>query len=1196
MNVMKRHKRVEDLDGPQRAAAEATGNTVVAAGAGSGKTTVLAARYVRLLETGRMTSGDRVHVRNILVLTFTRKAAAEMYARIYGALAEAAAEAGRSAESGKGDPDLAIHLSACLAGFSQAQISTFDSFASRIARSGCARFGVSPDFAVDEERAREAAERLALSFILEHREEEALRDIVSALGLEGTREDLLAELAVRRMSLSSPPDFVAFHASQAERLEAMAEASRENIIAMRSAALDYAGARTTDTAKRWIDALSADPGESEDEFLRFLAGFEGLRKPPSNSKDEAALFLSECVPGLKKAAEAHRDIAATRAAHPGRLALYRRLDAFRAEWDAVRRSEKTLTFRDVATLALDTLESDPSVRQHYRQLYRYAMVDEFQDDDELQKRILFLLAGREEQGIGESEPSEKHLEPDKLFFVGDEKQSIYLFRGADVSVFRGLAEELGTLSAGSATMTLSRNFRSEPGIIRMINAVFPSVMAPRDPERGRESFEAAFEPLEARAPTPGVESRFVYLELPRRDGPPDRLRDPAECEAWEVARIVRDAVEGASLLVADRKTGRARPARYEDFAVLLRSTGNQVHFEKYFRLFDVPYGSENACGLFSEAVACDLYYALRTALYPKERNTLAAYLRSPFAGLSDEALVRLLLSEADPLSPESARLVSEAERSALARGAATLRELSAMADRAPIARCLCYLWFEAGYRAALLRDPVAAAFEEHFELMHSLAVEADARGRPLAAFVAQLEPLVGKPDKLEVDLPRESSRGVRIMTVHKSKGLEFPIVIVPQAHNVGQDRAAREAWYWDEEMGPTFKPPQAMGIKSHNAFFENSKERREDMEGAEIKRLLYVALTRAESHIVVTAIEPYRDDAKDRSFRSLLAGALGLFDPPSPICARRDEAAESMGTPSFELAPFGELTALSSGAFVGSIPERSDIEYFNLVAGTRGKTGFRKGADRSSPGKKAESSTIPLVDRKAYAPTISVTGIAERYAKLTAERDIERSADDEGRGIKLEIPPYLAPPPGLAPATWGSLVHASLEERLSMRPVQGIPTTLQSTLAEALGDETKVDEAMEKARRLAGVFLESELGSRALAAGERHVELKVAIALDESTSRDAPKYARGSIDLAFVEPGRVVVVDFKTDSTISAGAHELQVNAYKRAAESIFGLPAQAWVFYLYGGGRAISAGSGTTAIRLEEALEEISLQTSVSI
>lgn len=1195
MSARRKYRRVEDLEGEQLRAASAMANAVVAAGAGSGKTMVLAARYVRLVEAGRLRSGERVGCRNILVLTFTRKAAAEMYARIYGALAESAELAT--------EPGLKAHLASCLADFSAAQISTFDSFASRVARSGSARFGIAPDFAVDEDGARRKASDLALSFVIERREESALRDLVSALGLGGARDDVLAELALRRMSVSSPPDFEAFHAAQARRLDELAASAREGILAMRAAVLEYAGGKTTDTSKRWIDAMSAEPGEDDAGFLAFLDGLSGLRKPGSNSRDEASLFLSESVEGIRKAVDSCRDLAATRAAHPGRLALYRRLDDFRRQWDAARRAAKILTFRDVAQLALDTLAADPEVRRHYQGLYRYAMIDEFQDDDELQKRILYLLAARPDYEGGAPGPAD--LESDKLFFVGDEKQSIYLFRGADVSVFRSLAAELGRDAEGSAELGLSRNYRSEPGIIDMINAIFPTVMASADPERGHESFEARFEKLEARRPTEGVRPVFAYLELPRgeaagrgHDGPADdpgaSLRSAAECEAWEVARLIRAWVESGGPLVADRGAGRARPARYEDFAVLLRSTGNQVHFEKYFRLFGLPYASENACGLFSEAVACDLYYALRVALYPEDRNALAAYFRSPFAGLSDEAVVRLLMLAApagggspgargpSAFSPEAAEALPEAERGNHARGVETRTRLAAMADRASVAACLRYLWFEAGYRASLLRDPVASAFEEHFELMHSLAVAADEAGRCLASFVAELELLVGKPDKLEADLPREGASGVRIMTVHKSKGLEFPVVVVPQANNAGQDRASREAWYWEEGLGPTFKPPPSIGRRSRNAFFEASKVRRSAMEAAEIKRLLYVALTRAESHIVVTATEPYRADSSGRSFRSLLGSSLGLFEAPSPLARDASDAAAapaSEGADRVSLEPFGPLTALPSGALVGLIPERGDLEYYRLVEAAASPLA---GAAPARGAGAAPSMPPPVPERRAGPVASTVTAAAE----LLARRDAGEAAGGPAReapreGAPLEMPPALAPPPGLPSDAWGSLVHAVLEARLAPRPREPrIPAKLRETLEE--GGEAAARGAIERATRLAEVFLGSELGRRALASKERYVELKVALGLDRSVAPNAPRYLRGSIDLAFAEEGGMVIVDYKTDASMLAGRHDPQVAAYKAAAEAIFGRRTEAWVFYLYGGGMALGVDEEGSAPGLE--------------
>jgi ATP-dependent helicase/nuclease subunit A len=496
-----------------------------------------------------------------------------------------------------------------------------------------------------------------------------------------------------------------------------------------------------------------------------------------------------------------------------------------------------------------------------------------------------------------------------------------------------------------------------------------------------------------------------------------------------------------------------------------------------------------------------------------------------------------------------------------------------MADKAPIAVCLSFLWFETGYRACLLRDPVASAFEEHFELVHTLAVQADARSESLSAFVAELEGYIGKPDKLEIELPRESSRGVRIMTVHKSKGLEFPVVIIPQANNVGRNLGAGDSWYWEEKLGPTFKPPAAVGSRSRNAFFEGAREHRAAMEGAELKRLLYVALTRAESHIVVTSTAPYREDAAGRSFRSLLAPALGLFEEPSPLAAAKGRADSKATAGTFSLPPFGLLASLPSGALVGLIPERSDHEYFALVRGAK-----RRGAS-AGDFSAAAIATIPLVDRRAWQLSASVSSFSARFEKSTPPL-----------GENLEIRSELAAPEGLDADIWGTLVHAVLESRLKpraggLRLSPGLETALESAL-----DGKAQKEAMQRASRLAEVFLDSELGRRALAAKERYVELKIAIGLrvENSTSAETPRCAarraRGSIDLAFVEGDKVVVVDYKTDASITAGAHDFQVAAYKGAGAKIFGLRAEAWVFYLYGGGRAVLVDEDGSAPRLEDA------------
>jgi ATP-dependent exoDNAse (exonuclease V) beta subunit len=208
-----------------------------------------------------------------------------------------------------------------------------------------------------------------------------------------------------------------------------------------------------------------------------------------------------------------------------------------------------------------------------------------------------------------------------------------------------------------------------------------------------------------------------------------------------------------------------------------------------------------------------------------------------------------------------------------------------------------------------------------------------------------------------------------------------------------------------------------------------------------------------------------------------------------------------------------------------------------------------------------------------------VTALAERYisgepAAIPAER--------------LAIGPDLAAPASISPELWGSLVHAVLEARLGPT-AQPLEAKLREELEEAAGGEAAARGAIERAEALAGVFLASELGLRALASSERLVELKVAIGLDETASRNAPRTAKGSVDLAFAEGDRVVVVDYKTDTAVRGGEHDLQVAAYVRAARDIFGRPAEGWVFYLYGGGIALRVEDADGAPRLEDALRSTS-------
>ena len=194
--------------------------------------------------------------------------------------------------------------------------------------------------------------------------------------------------------------------------------------------------------------------------------------------------------------------------------------------------------------------------------------DEFQDNNELQKQILFLLAerlGYEGDGV----PGPEFLERSKLFFVGDEKQSIYRFRGADVSVFKSLSSEI--VKAGGASIDLRTNYRTEPDLIEEFNRIFLRVMA-----NGGESFEADFESLGTR-PAKGIQSRFDYFIKPKKEEKNEDEASQEQAEAAFVANLVKKMTETDEYLIPDSKAenGRRRP-KYNEIAILYRTMSRQI--------------------------------------------------------------------------------------------------------------------------------------------------------------------------------------------------------------------------------------------------------------------------------------------------------------------------------------------------------------------------------------------------------------------------------------------------------------------------------------------------------------------------------------------------------------------------------------------------------------------------------------------
>lgn len=1115
------------LDGldPQRQlpAVRETRNAVVAAGAGSGKTRVLSVRYLALVRE-RGLDPER-----IICLTFTNKAAAEMRERIHAMLAACAED----------DPA----FRPALASFPASRVSTLDSFCSEIARNGAPRWGIAPDFGVDETAAREATAEFTVNWLMACRSDPLAAEFLAANGFENAAEGLAA-LASARGGLFGAVDSGFDADAQLDGLLNLARDHHALLTDLLKGGQDL-DPGTAAGGKAWIEAAARFPDWPDDIHdpagLRALgdacAAVAGLRKP--SGKSPAAGYYNGVTDQVRSYADIVRLAAAVLTGGRQEQALAFIRGYIRDAADA-RAASGMLGFSDVAYLALATLRDDLTLRHWYASRFDAIMIDEFQDNNVLQKDLLYLLAGdpRANPRAGVV-PGPEGLRPGVLFFVGDEKQSIYAFRQADVRVFRGLEDELSRAPGGLGRHDLSVNWRSEPGLIDFFNTTFAAVFPPSGADA--RDYEARFEGLLAGPPTFGVEAVARYLEIQPAGGN-DGYLGADETQARRIAVLIGELVDGGVPVAGKDGSGKnALPCRHEDIAILFRSSASQNVVERHLRLAGIPYTAVSTAGLYAESILGDLYSVLRLSAYPHDRHALACALRGPFARLSDEGTVAVL--ESGGLEATGAALTAD-DGSRLGALGATLSGIAERADRDSLAGMVAWLWYERGLRWNVLREPANAAFLDHFDYAWALAAAADRRGLRLADFVSELEERMGTVEKLvDVAVPRPGARGVNLMTVHASKGLEFPVVILPSLENSGRNdtqapvnRGRRLGWSLRlvDDAGYSSNPLADLE-KKLEALEKTGGQKVMTERLAETARLFYVACTRATSRLYLFGKAPSREDKDGNSFRGLLLRAW-----PNLAAATDKEPIPAWTRPK------------------GGILDRDLVPPLSLKDYAAIKPAARDSGVRRARAV-ADAPVIQMPERRARLAVTEAAALV--HAGLPWQDGAPLAAETEIPGT-----------PSLTDAQFGTLCHLWVQaaiQRSGARPV------LPPDLAAAVGRLPAASRAaLEKeAETLASNFLATDLGQAALRAA-RHPDagalasapVVFAVEYPFVYRAPGPVYLSGSMDLVFGDASGVTVVDFKTDRHEDPAAHRFQLSVYRESAQDIFGRPASALVYYLRSG------------------------------
>ncbi len=1144
---------IGELDDSQRDAARIGTNAVIAAGAGSGKTRVLAARYLHLVVERGMP------VDEILALTFTRKAAAEMYARINATLRDTDHPNAREAVEN-------FHL---------ARIDTIDAFCNSVARSACRRYGIAPDFEIDNDRARDLAEEMALPFFIERRASPAIRQLMKRYSLAELPGRLFADTMVRHSPISSPPDFAAWFERQRAETSRLFDSTLDELYRT-AAALGNCGdgAKMLETIREILVNVPERPERNDrkgiTDILAFGSRLAGVSLAGNTKKDN--------VNEAKEQIRAYRDTL-----HPKLLSLanfilnedivketFSLLAEFRDLFNASKRERGILTFTDVSRMAVDALRDDPDLRAGYKDSVSAIMIDEFQDDNALQRDLLFLIAERPDRREP-TVPGPEDLCPDKLFFVGDEKQSIYRFRGADVAVFRSLSGDLGA----AKMPVLGTNYRTETPLLELFNLIFPRVF--RDPEGFPDSrlppYEAGFSPIGTSRDTAALDPSLdaVLVAKSRSGDGGEEALSPAETEAAEVAsRIVELIASGYPV----RGDDGARPVEADDIAILFRSGGHQHLFEYYLREFGIAYQTENLRGLFADAPVNDIYALLRLAVFPSDSTAYAMLLRSPLVGIGDEGFARALLARTaeeeagtGPFDESAEEGMSEADRAQFTRGRALYLDIQKDADRVPIAELVSRVWYGAGYRYSLLTEPALERYASLYDYFFELARQADARGETLASFLDRMAALMDSDEKIEgLDIPVERSGGVHLMTVHKSKGLEFPVVFLADAGSAGRSNPNPDPVFFSGDAGlsvNTGGPDDAEDARS-NWFYEACKEEERKKEEAELRRLLYVAMTRAETKLILSAvIDDKRGDQDDGAAgESRDPGTSGPDNDAREILvaalAKKLETADKnrkeVSTRSFLDLLLEPLSTLESDRFrLTVIPPMTRAEVMERMGGgtakhasITGKASSRKGGKSTGfYGLENYPEDIPVATylpsaRTRYSAT-SLPPAEARDGEIPGGQAPDKEPTSGASGAETALDRLLSAE-NLSATDFGTLVHQAIEARFEGREISA-PDSLKPALSGMVEG-----------------FFSSDLGKLAKTADWRRTEYGF---ITRYPMDGRALTVTGQIDLAFEADGIVHVVDYKTDRREEPALHADQLAVYRKALGDLRKKTVKSWLFYL---------------------------------
>ncbi|RPJ04874.1 MAG: hypothetical protein EHM28_13225, partial [Spirochaetaceae bacterium] len=579
------------------------------------------------------------------------------------------------------------------------------------------------------------------------------------------------------------------------------------------------------------------------------------------------------------------------------------------------------------------------------------------------------------------------------------------------------------------------------------------------------------------------------------------------------------------------------PARFCDCAVLMRSTGNQIIMERMFRVFGIPYTTQGLRSLFLEAPVNDLYSLFQCALYPQDRVAYASLLRSPFVNVSDTAFFEIMRSGLEPFTgPQPAG--EDGER--FDCGRSLYEYFRSQADRVPIARLVADAWYRFGYRYYILKNPRHHTFLEYYDYFFELARKADKSGQTMAEFLSMARKNLGKYEKLDdIDIIHDDSDSVQVMSIHRAKGLEFPVVIIPNMGNIGRNEPKDPAFAFSDRHKVT------VSVGGCNYLYRITREEENNRKLAELKRLLYVSLTRAKSHLILSGIRSSRNRKSNSCMLTMLLSSLG-FNAESPL---PDTTDKSHATACFSTARDGFTFSIHGMETF----DRDDLDNLAIPI---------KSMDMKAARHFYESA--PIVSRHENTLEFPVSRINMEYAALK-----QRNSQDSQQNF-LELPRISADSRLYLEEDhrrFGTLTHFILHERLLKSisidtPINMITECLPISL-QAAWQPRVLEELVRGGVELVNNFFASKWGCIVNEAGKLHSEYPFLMRFDSSGKMF---FIDGVIDLFLIHQNQTFLIDFKTDRQLDPLYYQAQMSLYAEAILELTGQMPEAHLFLLRSG------------------------------